>query len=525
MSLFYEFTCYGCGGPSDTPLCYLCTCEQCANILIDGACLKCNSGAGNSFVYDPNPESFNKVQSIFNPPLQPHYNIYLCQICKSNSHYGYECSQQVPLVYEPKPCYNKNFGDNDYPHDLPGVTLHIDHHCCYKCGDSLDGFFCHQCTCEFCGNAAHYGYNYPSHVPFIKTLPSFPQQYLCCENCGGPHETFQFNHPLNSQNELNDHKLFINEFIQQKLHENAQLFSAIAITLDLPTVEPKESLRKGDEHLDTIPEKKSDEFIKSSVENLVSSPSESKDECECDVPTCDDFTTISNLLFDADDDFSSRDDKSFFDENILKEIYSNPLFDEEIISIKIDSHHFNAESDLIESLLNQDSSIISSSLKIDSLLDELAGELILLKSIPPRINEADCDPEEEIHLIKKLLYDNSSPRPLEEFISENPNATIESFSPSPILVEDIDSLRDEIDLSLTPDDSMPPGIEDNDYDSEGVMLIIEEFLSNDSLSLPKNESFHFDNPSSPRSLAKPPDNDEIEPNSGILTVKMVGDIS
>nr|GEV44595.1 hypothetical protein [Tanacetum cinerariifolium] len=207
----------------------------------------------------------------------------------------------------------------------------------------------------------------------------------------------------------------------------------------------------GDEYLDTILETKSNEFIKSSVENLVPSPSESEDECECDVPACDDFTTFSNLLFDADDDFSSSDNKSFFDEDILKKIYSNPLFDEEIISIKIDPHHFNGESDLTESLLNQDSSIISSSSKIDSLLDEFADELILLKSIPLGIDEADCDPEEEIRLIEKLLYDNSSPRPPKELISENSDAAIESFSPSPIPVEDNDSLRDEIDLSLTPD--------------------------------------------------------------------------
>nr|GFD50669.1 hypothetical protein [Tanacetum cinerariifolium] len=98
----------------------------------------------------------------------------------------------------------------------------------------------------------------------------------------------------------------------------------------------------------------------------------------------------------------------FSDENIQKEIYSNPLFDKEIISIKIDLHHFNAESDLIESLLNQNSLIISSSSKIDSLLDEFTGELILLKSIPPGIDEADCDPAKEIRLIEKLLYDKSS---------------------------------------------------------------------------------------------------------------------
>nr|GFA48680.1 hypothetical protein [Tanacetum cinerariifolium] len=158
---------------------------------------------------------------------------------------------------------------------------------------------------------------------------------------------YSVNQPLNIQNELNNHELFINELIQQNLqkeneqklqkeNENAQLFSAIAITLDLPTVEPEDSLTMGDEHLDTIPEKESDKFIKSSVENLVPNPSESEDEHECDVPVCDDFTTFSNLFFDVDDDFSSSDDKLFSDEDIPKEIYSNPLFDEEIISIKID---------------------------------------------------------------------------------------------------------------------------------------------------------------------------------------------
>nr|GEX37542.1 hypothetical protein [Tanacetum cinerariifolium] len=188
--------------------------------------------------------------------------------------------------------------------------------------------------------------------------------------------------------------------------------------------------------------------------------------------------------------------------------------------MKIDPHHFNAESDLIESLLNHDSLIISSSSKIDSLLDEFAGELILLKSIPLRIDETDCDSKEEIRLIKKLLYDNSSPRPPKEFIYENSDAAIESFSPSPIPVEDSDSFTEEIDLSFTLNDPMSPGIEEVNYDSERDMLIFEEFLSNDSLSLPKNESFHFDIPLFPCPPAKPPDDD-----SRILTVKVVDDIS
>nr|GEW03937.1 hypothetical protein [Tanacetum cinerariifolium] len=262
-------------------------------------------------------------------------------------------------------------------------------------------------------------------------------------------------------------------------------------TIAITHKEPDNSLNMGDEHLDTVSATESHKFIKSSVENLVPNLSESEGEHECDVPAYEVFTTFSNILFDADYDFSSSDDQSFSDKDILKKIYSNPLFNEEIISMKIDPHHFNAESDLIESLLNQDSLIISSSSKIDSLFDEFAGELTLFKSIPPGINETDCDPEEETRFINGLLYDNSSPRPPKEFIYENSDTAFGSFSPFPIPVEDSDSLMEEIDLSFTPDDPMPSGIEKYDYDSERNILILEELLSNNSLSLLEKESFHF----------------------------------
>nr|GEV21709.1 hypothetical protein [Tanacetum cinerariifolium] len=166
----------------------------------------------------------------------------------------------------------------------------------------------------------------------------------------------------------------------------------IAVTPSLSTEEPDNSLSMGDEHLDTISATESDEFIKSSVENLVPIPSESEGESECDVPAREEFTTFSNIL----------DDQSFSDEDLPKEIYSNPLFEEEIIPMKIDPHHYNAESDLIESLHTHDSSIIISS-KIDSLFDEFAGELTLLKLIPPGIDETDCDPEKSYRETVELL--------------------------------------------------------------------------------------------------------------------------
>ncbi|GJU52181.1 hypothetical protein Tco_1225895 [Tanacetum coccineum] len=113
----------------------------------------------------------------------------------------------------------------------------------------------------------------------------------------------------------------------------------------------------------------------------------------------------------------------------------------------------------------------------------------------------------------------------EELKPEYSDAINQNLLSSPIPVEDSDSLMEEIDLFLTPDDSMPPGIENDDYDSEGDILFLEELLSNDSPSLPENESFHFDVPSSPRPPAKPPDDDEIKPDTGVLTAKVVGDIS
>ncbi|GKG44225.1 hypothetical protein Tco_0483318, partial [Tanacetum coccineum] len=50
---------------------------------------------------------------------------------------------------------------------------------------------------------------------------------------------------------------------------------------------------------------------------------------------------------------------------------------------------------------------------------------------------------------------------------------IESPSPSPIPVKDIDSHIEEIDFFLASDDSMPPGIENDEYDSEGDIRFLE----------------------------------------------------
>nr|GEZ82499.1 hypothetical protein [Tanacetum cinerariifolium] len=150
---------------------------------------------------------------------------------------------------------------------------------------------------------------------------------------------------------------------------------------------------------------KSDEFLKSSVENLVPIPSESEDfsdiESECDMPDCDDsqttkFSTFSNPLFD---DSTSSDDESSHEEVIHElsfKTYSNPLFDldEEIISSEFNPIHnedldstpkndrFDTKSYLLESLLNRD------------------------ESIPSGIDSDDSDSEEDNLFLERLLHDD-----------------------------------------------------------------------------------------------------------------------
>ncbi|GJT97578.1 hypothetical protein Tco_1093096 [Tanacetum coccineum] len=139
---------------------------------------------------------------------------------------------------------------------------------------------------------------------------------------------------------------------------------------------------------------------KSSVEDLVPTPSESADlsdgESECDVLVGDEssstFTTFSNPLFDSNDDFTSSDDESLSDEDVPKEnfkIYSNPLFDEEIISTKIDPICF--------SMPNSRVNLASSPIQI-----------------PPGVVDTDLEPEEEIRLAENLSYEIHAPWTAEE---------------------------------------------------------------------------------------------------------------
>ncbi|GJT11065.1 hypothetical protein Tco_0858107 [Tanacetum coccineum] len=115
-------------------------CSYCGGPFNGGNCPSCSSvGSGNEFVYDPNPYSYNETPNFFNQPPQHQYETYSCEFCGGYSHPGFDCQTGNTPVFDQGPCYNQDFG-----------------------------------------------FNQPLHYS-----PSQPQQLLVCENCGGPHATFQ----------------------------------------------------------------------------------------------------------------------------------------------------------------------------------------------------------------------------------------------------------------------------------------------------------------------------------------------
>nr|GEV60723.1 hypothetical protein [Tanacetum cinerariifolium] len=308
------------------------------------------------------------------------------------------------------------------------------------------------------------------------------------------------------------------------LNNTSQISTVHAVAPISSTEEPEHSLSMGYEHLSITPETEFDEVTESNAENLLPILSEcevtSEDESECDIPAKDDcspaFTTFSNPHFNDNDDLDSSDDESFPDKDILAEefkVYSNPLFDEdEINSDKLDPYCFNVESDFVESLLNRDTFIDSSS-KFD-FSSELAH-------VNLEITESDVDFKEEIRLIESLLYDNSSPRPSEELNAVNANINVKSLSSLPIPVQDSDSQTEEIDIVTDTDDVLPPSVE-NDDDSEREINDVEELLSDNSIPLTEVESSdsdHQDDLSVPLPPPKPPDADfELDFRNEILVV-------
>ncbi|GJU56704.1 hypothetical protein Tco_1234470 [Tanacetum coccineum] len=178
MSTFTPRSCFKCGGPFGDMF-QQCTCVRCRRNYMDEVCSVCCFGDGDSFTYDPNSNSFNDSPNFSDYPPQPQYEPYSCELCGNDSHHGYDCPPRFPLVYEQEPSYNQNFSDNYYPQNSPSFPQQ--YLCCTRCGGPHEIFQCQQLI--FYEPKPCFNQNFDN--------DNFPHQYLCCENCGGPHETFQ----------------------------------------------------------------------------------------------------------------------------------------------------------------------------------------------------------------------------------------------------------------------------------------------------------------------------------------------
>ncbi|GJX90948.1 hypothetical protein Tco_0344274 [Tanacetum coccineum] len=156
-----------------------------------------------------------------------------------------------------------------------------------------------------------------------------------------------------------------------------------AITPDLPTKEPDNSLSMGDKHLSTIPETESDEVIKSSVENFVPIPIESEgiSDDTCDVPFCDNSPPLDvlndhfEIFSNFNDDYTSSDDDFYEDVDYVE---ASPP-DSELVSLE------EVKDNILRKKLLNINLLIA---KIESLNDNSTPDCVFKSPIPVKDSDS-----------------------------------------------------------------------------------------------------------------------------------------
>nr|GFA53818.1 hypothetical protein [Tanacetum cinerariifolium] len=114
-----------------------------------------HSEAESPFTLDSTPTYVNESPNVFNPPPQP--PVYPCEFCGNDAYFGHYCTPQAQFN-NPEQGYSQGF---KFPQNIHNFQQQYS--CCDQCGGPYETFQCQQ-------------------VNFYEP---------CCENCGGPHENFQ----------------------------------------------------------------------------------------------------------------------------------------------------------------------------------------------------------------------------------------------------------------------------------------------------------------------------------------------
>ncbi|GKA92323.1 hypothetical protein Tco_0814248 [Tanacetum coccineum] len=301
----------------------------------------------------------NDPPNVFAHPPQPQYESYPCELCGNDAHYGYDCPPRVPL-------YTKIWGASDHAADIRG-NASISNQIQIKDyrNERIDIRYRRECEIKIDELKGKFN-GMSIEINKKKELRQLEQAANLSTYTTEPSRRFN---SFYDDDDYEESTIPLNEIV-------SQIPSSIAITPVLPTLEPEDSLSIGDEHLSTIPEKESDEFIKYSIEDLCSN-------------TKGKSVTFSNPLFDSNKDFTSSNNESPSDEDVPEDkvkIYSNPLFefDDEYISSDVNP--------LFDEVKSKDSYV--------SNLDEPA----LLVTPLFDANEDECfDPKGEINEIDAFL--------------------------------------------------------------------------------------------------------------------------
>nr|GEZ04638.1 hypothetical protein [Tanacetum cinerariifolium] len=218
----------------------------------------------------------------------------------------------------------------------------------------------------------------------------------------------------------------------------------LTVTPVLFTQEPDNSLSMGDEHLDTILATESDEFIKSSVENLIPIPSESEGipDHRCDVPSHDNSLPLDvskdqfEDLSESNEEFSSTDDDSFSFEKIDYVEASPP--DSELVSSKV-----------MEIVIPE----------VGGIDDDILHEKLL------NVN----------HLFAKIEASNDNPTPFYDTIISRTPLTLTLYGENDFFLE--------VDAFLAVEDEPTSSQFPQSYlDPEWGILLLEAFLNDDHSS-------------------------------------------
>ncbi|GJW53875.1 hypothetical protein Tco_0097960 [Tanacetum coccineum] len=199
------------------------------------------------------------------------------------------------------------------------------------------------------------------------------------------------------------------------LKDMPQISPSIALAPVSSIMEPEDYLIMGNEEHSIIPEKESNEFIKSSVEDLIPILRESEDtsgsDSESVLPSSNDFypifekksVTFSNPLFDSND-FTSSDNESLSDEDVLedcKDSYDSNLDELTFLVTPLSDSNEDeclTPGDDIEFLLHHDPS--TPMISVASILEGFTDE--------PPLEENDYlfDLESKENEWKNILYDD-----------------------------------------------------------------------------------------------------------------------